>query len=379
MKRKDFLKSGAFGAIAGVTGLGMVSSCQSENKNSESGAINAPNINSNKTIKWRMTTVWGKNFPVFGEAANKLSEWVEIMSGGRFKIKVYGSGELVPGLESFDATSAGTTEMGSGAAYYWQGKTPAAAFFAAVPFGMNGQQIQSWLLGGEQEGYKLWKEVYRPFNLIPFPGGNTGVQMGGWFNKEINTVADLKGLKMRIPGIAGKALEKAGGAAINVAAGELYTNLERGVIDAAEWVGPYHDYKLGLNKVAKYYYTPGWHEPGSQLEFFANADAYEKLPTDLKEILMSAAMRSQAWVLSEFDAQNGTYLDKLIEEGTIVKEFPTEVLQELKKYTDETINELIGSDAMANKVYKSYNSYRQRVNKWSKLTEQAYYNKIAAV
>lgn len=379
MKRKEFLKKGAIGAVAGAASLGFISSCQSDTSSEKSAGSGAPNINTNKTFNWRMTTVWGKNFPVFGEAANKLSQWVETMSNGRFKIKIFGSGELAPGLEAFDTTSAGTTEMGSGASYYWQGKTPAAAFFAAVPFGMNAQQLQSWMIGGKQEGYNLWKEVYKPFNLIPFLAGNTGVQMGGWFNKEINTVSDLTGLKMRIPGLAGKALDKAGGAAINVAPGELYTNLERGVIDATEWVGPYHDYKLGLNKVAKYYYTPGWHEPGTQLEFFANAEAHAKLPKDLQEILWTATLRVQAWVLAEFDAQNGDFLDKLISEGTEVKEFPMPVLKALKGFTEEAINELIGGDALANKVYKSYNAFRNKANKWSQITEQAYYNKILKV
>ena len=378
MKRKDFLKKGALGAVAGVAGMGLISSCNGGG-NATSGDVSAVNINTNKTFNWRMTTVWGKNFPVFGEAANKLSEWVDTMSNGRLKIKIYGAGELAPGLESFDTTSAGTTEMGAGASYYWQGKTPAASFFSVVPFGMNGQQMLSWLIGGDQEGYNLWKEVYKPFNLVPFLAGNTGVQMGGWFNKEINTVGDLKGLKMRIPGLAGKALEKAGGAAINVAPGELYTNLERGVIDATEWVGPYHDYKLGLNKVAKYYYTPGWHEPGGQLEFFANADEHAKLPKDLQEILWTASMRVQAWVLAEFDAQNGAYLDKLIAEGTEIREFTLPVLQALKGYTEEVINELIGTDPIANKVYKSYNAFRNKANAWSQVTEQAYYNKILKV
>lgn len=373
MKRNEFLKKGLMGA-AGLATAAALTACgdDPDNVGADAGAKTV----STQTFKWRMTTVWGKNFPVFGEAANLLSQWVDTMSNGRLKIKVFGSGELVPGLESFDTTSAGTTEMGAGASYYWQGKTPAAAFFAAVPFGMNGQQLQSWLIGGKAEGYELWKEVYAPFNLVPFLAGNTGVQMGGWFNKEINTVADLKGLKMRIPGLAGKALEKAGGASINVAPGELYTNLERGVIDATEWVGPYHDYKLGLNKVAKYYYTPGWHEPGTQLEFFANKDAHDKLPADLKEILYTATLRVQAWVLAEFDAQNGEYLGKMKAEGTVVKEFPKPVLDALRGYTDQAIEELIGSDPVAKKVYKSYNDFRKKARAWSDITERAYYEKI---
>lgn len=373
MKRSAFIKQGLAGA-AGLAGISALTGCADDP--AAEGASAAAVSSSKETFRWRMTTVWGKNFPVFGEAANLLSQWVDTMSNGRLKIKVFGSGELVPGLESFDTTAAGTTEMGAGASYYWQGKTPAAAFFAAVPFGMNGQQLQSWLIGGKAEGYELWKEVYAPFNLVPFLAGNTGVQMGGWFNKEINTVNDLKGLKMRIPGLAGKALEKAGGASVNVAPGELYTNLERGVIDATEWVGPYHDYKLGLNKVAKYYYTPGWHEPGTQLEFFANKDAHDKLPADLKEILYTATLRVQAWVLAEFDAQNGEYLAKMKSEGTIVKQFPDAVLQALRGYTDQAINELIGSDPVANKVYKSYNAFRTKAKDWSAITERAYYDKI---
>ena len=377
MKRKDFIKNIALGS-AGVAGSSaLVSSCIEEG----AGTGEGPNvhINTGKTYNWRMTTVWGKNFPVFGESANRLAEWVETMSGGRFKIKVYGAGELVPGLEAFDTTSSGTTEMGSGAAYYWQGKSPAAPFFATVPFGMNGQQMQSWLIGGEREGYKLWKEVYAPFNLVPFLAGNTGVQMGGWFNREINSVDDLKGLKMRIPGLAGKVLEKAGGAAINVAPGEIYTNLERGVIDATEWVGPYHDYKLGLNKVAKYYYTPGWHEPGTTLEFIANKSAYDKLPSDLQEILFTATMRVNNWVLAEFDAQNGKYLKQMLEEGVVIKQFPDEVLKTLKQYTEEVIDELVGTDPIAKKVYTSYKTFKDNINSWTNITEKVYYDKIQQI
>lgn len=377
MKRKEFLKKSALGAVAGVAGAStLMSSCKSDATEGSSAGIN---VNSNKKINWRMTTVWGKNFPVFGEGANLLAEWVDKMSGGRFKIKIFGAGELAPGLEAFGTTADGTTEMGAGASYYWAGKTPAAAFFAAVPFGMNAQQVTAWMFGGEQEGYKLWKEVYAKFGLVPFPAGNTGVQMGGWFNKEINSVNDLKGLKMRIPGLAGRALEKAGGAAINVAPGELYTNMERGVIDATEWVGPYHDYKLGLNKVAKYYYTPGWHEPGTQLEFFANKAEYDKLPAEFQEMLLTASMRVHAWTLAEFDARNGEFLKKIVDEGAQVREFPAPVLKALKTHTQEAIDELIGSDPVANKVYKSYNAFREKANEWSTITEQAFYDKIQKI
>jgi len=372
MKRKDFLKKG-LGGIAGIAaGSALLNSCKTDEN-----TVPEVNINMNKTYNWRMNTVWGKNFPVLGESANYLAEMVGKMSGGRLNIKVFGAGELAPGLESFYTTSVGTTEMGSGASYYWQGITPAATFFSSIPFGMNAQQTQSWMIGGDAEGYNLWKEVYEPFNLVPFLGGNTGMQMGGWFNKEINSVEDLQGLKMRIPGIAGKALVKAGGAAINVAPGELYTNLERGVIDAVEWVGPFHDYLLGLNKVAKYYYAPGWHESGTELEFFVNKMAYDSLPADLKEILYSASLRVHTWVLAEFDVKNAEYLQKMIAEGVQIKQFPIEALKTLKGFTNEAIQDLVGSDPIANKVYTSFNNFRKKIKPWSDLTEKVYYNTLA--
>ncbi len=328
-----------------------------------------------KVFYWKMTTTWPPNFPVLGEVAEKYSEWVEELSNGQIKIKVYGGGELVPPLEAFDAVSQGTIEMGCGASYYWAGKTPAAQFFAAVPFGMNSQQITSWLETGG--GYELWKKTYAKFNLVPFMGGNTGVQMGGWFNREINSVEDFKGLKMRLPGIGGKVLEKAGGAAVLVAGSEIYTSLERGVIDATEWIGPYHDYKMGFHKIAKYYYTPGWHETGSQLEFFVNKNLYDGLPPHLQAVLEAASKRAQVWVLAEFDRQNGIYLDKLVnEEGVEVREFSKETLDALRGYTDEALQEMVGDDPLTKEVYESYSNFQKKIAKWSEVTEKAYYNKI---
>lgn len=329
----------------------------------------------NKVFHWKMTTTWPPNFPVLGEVAEKYAQWVDELSNGQIKIKVYGGGELVPPLEAFDAVSQGAIEMGCGAAYYWAGKTPAAQFFAAVPFGMNSQQITSWLETGG--GYELWKKTYAQFNLVPYMGGNTGVQMGGWFNREINSVEDFKGLKMRLPGIGGKVLEKAGGAAVLVAGSEIYTSLERGVIDATEWIGPYHDYKMGFHKIAKYYYTPGWHETGSQLEFFINKNLHDGLPPHLQAVLMAASKRAQVWVLAEFDRQNGIYLDKLIqEEGVEVREFSKETLDALREYTKEALEEMVGDDPLSKEVYESYADFQKRIAKWSVVTEKAYYNKI---
>ena len=194
------------------------------------------------------------------------------------------AGELVPAFEVFDAVSSGTAEMGHGAAYYWKGKSEAAQFFASVPFGMNAQELAAWFYYGD--GLSLWREVYEPFGLIPAPAGNTGVQMGGWFNKEINGLADLEGLKMRIPGLGGEVLRRAGGTPVNLPGGEIFTALQTGSIDATEWVGPYNDLAFGLHQVARYYYYPGWHEPGTCLEAMFNAEAFAALPEDLRTAIM---------------------------------------------------------------------------------------------
>ncbi len=353
MKRRDFIKKAAL--TAGIL------------------SFNPPAIHARKRFRARMVTTWPPNFPVIGEGANLLARWIEEMSGGRLRIRVYGGGELVPPLEAFDAVSQGLVEMGHGASYYWAGKVPAAQFFAAVPFGMNAQQMNAWIYRGG--GLELWEEVYRPFNLIPMPAGNTGVQMGGWFNKEIRSVSDLKGLKMRIPGLGGKVISKAGGAAILSPGGEIYTNLERGVIDATEWVGPYHDYLMGFYKIAKYYYYPGWHEPGTVLELFINRNFYQSLPKDLQEIIRTAAYRANLWMLSEFESKNNTYLKKLVDEHNVkLKRFPEDVLKTFKRYTKEVIEELVSRDPLSRKVYLSFQGFKKDVSQWARISEMAYYS-----
>lgn len=373
MKRKDFLKKSLMAGSALAAGMTTMSSCVAK----EETDLSTVNVNFNQNFNWRMTSVWPKNFPIFGEADLLLIDFVEKMSGGRMKIKLYSKGELVPALEVFDTVQDGTADIGTGVSYYWIGKTPGAAFFSTVPFGMNAQQHSAWLIAGG--GLDLWKEVYKPFGLMPMMGGTTGVQMGGWFNREINELKDLTGLKMRIPGIGGKALEKAGGAAMNVPGGEIYTNLERGVIDATEWVGPCHDFLMGFPKVAKYYYTPGWHEPGTHMEFFVNLKAYNKLPPDLREILVTAAYRVHAWMLAELDVQNSIYLQKILEAGTELRTFPREVLLELKKYTNESIQEMIEKDEIAKKVAKSYFEFRDKLKVWTDITEKVFYNTIQEI
>ncbi|MBK9253974.1 MAG: ABC transporter substrate-binding protein [Saprospiraceae bacterium] len=364
MKRKTFLKTTALAAIGAGTAL---ISCN--NKNSD---IEAPGIITSKKYNWKMVTTWPPNFPVLGEGCNLLADWIEKMSAGQMTIKVYGSGELIPGLECFDAVSSGAAEIGSGASYYWAGKAPAAPFFTAVPFGMNAQHMNAWLYCGG--GIELWRELYSGFGLIPFPGGNTGVQMAGWFNREMNSIQDFKGLKMRIPGLGGKVLSKAGGTAILSSGNEIFTNLERGVIDATEWIGPYHDYKMGFHKIAKYYYAPGWHETGSTLEFFFNLKAFNELPSHLKSIIESAAARVNIWVLSEFEAKNNEYMVKLLDEKTDVRIFSPDILKQLKGYTTEVLEELASADPFTKKVFESYSSFSKNIRNWSKYSEKLYYN-----
>ena len=248
--------------------------------------------------RWKLVTTWPKNLPGLGAAPENFARYVNEMSGGRLEVRVFGAGEIVPAFEVFDAVSQGAAEVGHGASYYWKGKIPAAVFFTAVPFGMTAQEMNGWLHYGG--GLELWQELYAPFGVIPFAGGSTGVQMAGWFNRELRSAKDLSGLKMRIPGLAGEVFDAAGGTAVRIAGGEVYTSMQTGVIDAVEWVGPYNDRTLGLNEVAEFYYYPGWHEPGAMLEFTVNAAAFTQLPRDLQAIVRYAARAANQDMLDEF-------------------------------------------------------------------------------
>ncbi|MBQ0756547.1 MAG: TRAP transporter substrate-binding protein [Amphritea sp.] len=326
-----------------------------------------------ETIEWKMVTTWPKNFPGLGTGANNLADLIGAMSGGRIKVKVYGAKELVGALEIFDAVSRGTAEMGHGAAYYWKGKTRAAQFFAAVPFGLTAQEMNSWLYHGG--GMELWEEVYAEFGLIPGAAGNTGVQMGGWFNREINSLDDLKGLKMRIPGLGGEVLKRAGGTPVLLPGGEIFPSLQSGAIDATEWVGPYNDMAFGLHKAAKYYYYPGWHEPGTTLESFINKEAFDKLPEDLQVIVRSAIRVANQDMLADFTAKNNRALEQLVNEhGVELRQFPDEVLKEIKTLSDAVVSEEAAKDPMSQKVFESFVKFRDQATKWHAVSEQAYLN-----
>ena len=324
-----------------------------------------------KTFKWKMVTTWPKNYPGLGLAPENFAKLVDKMSNGRLTVKVYGAGEIVPALEVFSAVSSRTVEMGHGAAYYWKGKAPASVFFTAVPFGMNAQEMNGWLHYGG--GLELWRELYAPFNLVPFAGGSTGVQMAGWFNKEIKSIDDFKGLKMRIPGIGGEVFSRAGGTAVNMPGGEIFTSLQTGVIDAAEWVAPYNDLAFGFYNAAKFYYYPGWHEPGAILEFIINKTAYESLPSDLAEIVKVAARAVNQDMLDEYTARNNAALNDLRSKDIKILPLPDDVIARLKTISGQVIEESAAADPMFKKVYGSYSDFLKNVSDYHAISEEAYY------
>ena len=357
MKRRDVLTGAGALAVAGCA--------ENQTADCEAG--------SQESFSWKMVTTWPPNFPGMGSGVARMAKQIEQASAGRLKIKVYAAGELVPAMEVFDTVSRGTVEMGHGAAYYWKGKSEAAQFFTAIPFGMTAMEMNGWLYFGG--GLELYRELYGQFSLVPFPAGNTGVQMGGWFNREINSINDLQGLVMRIPGFGGAVLERAGGTPVTLPGGEIFTSLQTGAIDATEWVGPYNDMVMGLQDAAKFYYYPGWQEPGPSLECIVNQDAWAKLPADLQGIVELACSALNDQMTAEFTARNAEYLAELEQDASVqIREFPAEVLAQLRTYSNELVAELIERDESAAKIFASFSAYKKKAQRWSQLSEQAYLN-----
>lgn len=329
-------------------------------------------------VEWKLVTTWPKNLPALGTAPERLAASVAEMSAGRFQIKVYADGELVPAFEVFDAVSQGTAEMGHGAAYYWRGKMPMAAVFATVPFGMNAQETNGWLHHGG--GLALWRELYAPFGVVPFAAGNTGTQMAGWFNKEIASVADIDGLKMRIPGFGGEVFQRAGGVAVSLPGSEVFTSLQTGVIDATEWVGPYNDIAFGLQEAAEFYYYPGWHEPNATLEAIVNAEALAALPPDLRAILEVACRASNQDMLDEFTARNAAALKTLLSEhGVQLRRLPEDVLRRFSELSVAVLDEAAGEDPLNRRILDSYQTFLADVRGYHAVSEQAYVNARTAL
>ena len=353
------------GFALSVVGLGLIAAC-GDKQQQQSTQVTQQNFN------WKLVTSWPKNFPGLGTAPENFAKLVNEMSDGRLKVKVYGAGEIVPGFEVFDAVSQGTAQMGHAAAYYWKGKMPAAPIFTTLPFGLNAQETNGWLHYGG--GIELWRELYKPFGVIPFAGGNTGVQSAGWFKKEINSVADLQGLKMRIPGLGGEVMKKLGAVPVALTGGELFTSLQSGAIDATEWVGPYNDLAFGFHKVTNHYYASGWHEPGAMLEFTVNEAAFNQLPKDLQKIVEVATRAVNQDMLDEYTARNNAALETLrTKHGVEAKLLPQDVMQALKKASDQVVAEQVAADPMFAKVMSSYQKFQQQVSAYHQISEVEYY------
>jgi TRAP-type mannitol/chloroaromatic compound transport system substrate-binding protein len=365
MKRRDLLKGA--GLAAAGSGLALAGCSQGQ-----PSSVAAPVASADETVRnWKMVTAWPAGFPGLGTAAADLAALITRASGGRIKVRVYGAGELVPAFEVFDAVSRGTAEMGHAAAYYWGGKSPAAAFFCTVPFGLTAMEMNGWLYYGG--GLELWRELYAQFGLVPFPAGNTGVQMAGWFKREINSVADLAGLKMRIPGLGGEVMSKLGATPVNLPGGELFSALQSGAIDATEWVGPYNDLAFGLHRVAKYCYYPGWQEPGPTLECMINKAAFEGLPDDLKAVVEACCRAVNDSMLAEYTARNQAAMETLQgEHGVEFRPLPEDVLIALRQASTEVLEQTAARDPFAAKVYASVKAFRTSGRAWAAVSEQAY-------
>jgi len=340
--------------------------------------VDAPHVIAQPKVRWRMSTTWTAALDVPQGAAQRLARIVEETSGGRFRIEVFPGGQIMPPFDCFEATSKGTIEAFMAASYYWTAKEPAVEWFCTIPFGMNPEGMAAWYHQGD--GLKLWEEVYAGFNLVPRPGPATAPQMAGWFRKKITTISDYKGLKMRIAGLGGKVIARAGGTTVLTPGAEVYAALERGVIDAAEWSGPNSDMNLGLHKTARYYYYPGWHEPGTTLEFGFNKTMYEALPVDFRRILDHAAAAVQGYSLSEHHAKNAIALQRLRTEfkGKVeVLPLPAPVLRDLGRLAAQVVREESEKTPMTRKVHASFTRFQALVGPWDRVAEGAYHQLVA--
>lgn len=336
----------------------------------EAGTLKAP-----KVIRWRLAETWPSNFPVFGDATKKMVENVNKMSNGRLIITIDSKNKHKAALGIFDFVKSGQYQMGHSASYYWKGKDINTLFFTTMPLGMIAAEQYAWYYYGG--GKELAEKVYSQYGIKQYPGGNTGNQMGGWFKKEINSVADLQGLKIRIPGFAGEVLSKLGAKPTNIAPGELYTALERNTIDALEWVGPSLDLRMGFHKIAPYYYT-GWHEPATELQFMVNQSAFDSLPKDLQAILETAIQESA------FQMTSRSYHESSINWASMkkdypnieVKSFPAEVINELKKANEELLAELEAQGGLTAEIIQSQREYIKNARVWTEISDKAYLDNL---
>jgi TRAP-type mannitol/chloroaromatic compound transport system substrate-binding protein len=330
----------------------------------------APAVHAQQAMRWRIASSFPKSLDTIFGAAEVFAKKVGELSGGKFTITVHAGGELMPPFGVLDGTSNGTVEMAHTAPYYFFGKDPTFALDCAIPFGLNSRQMTAWMYEGN--GLSLMREFYANVGIVNFPMGNTGAQMGGWYRKEIKSLADMKGLKMRIGGFGGKVLERIGAVPQNIPGGEIYQSLEKGTIDAAEWIGPYDDLKLGFNKVASHYYYPGWWEGGPQLTLFVNKKAYDGLSSEYKAMIETAAAYAHTDMQAKYDAKNPGALKTLVSQGTKLHPFPADVMNAAFKAAEEVYAELSASNPAWKKIYADYSAFRRDQNLWFRFTEMAF-------
>ena len=361
MKRRKFI-------VAAGTGLVGASIVGCNSSDGETGA--GPAIQTSPRVTWRLASSFSRSLDTIYGASDVLAERVSAITDGKFTIRSYPGGELVPALEVLGSVQNGTVQMGHSASYYYTGKNPALAFDTCVPFGMTVRQYNAWVQYGG--GMDLLRSMFSDFNIINLSGGNTGVQMGGWFRREVNSLTDLRGIKMRIPGLGGSVMDRLGVSVQVIASGDIYPALERGVIDASEWVGPYDDEKLGLNKVARFYYYPGWWEPGPGLSFYVNKAAWDKLPTAYKEALVTASAQASADMQAKYDAKNPPALQRLIADGTQVRRFSDDVMAAAEEQSRDIMNDYESNDAKYKAIYDSFREFKQQSDTWMNTAEKAY-------
>jgi TRAP-type mannitol/chloroaromatic compound transport system substrate-binding protein len=351
MKRRTFLKAGGAGLAASTLAAPAIAQSLPE-------------------IKWRCASSFPKSLDTLFGAGEIVAQRIAALTDNKFQIRIFAAGEIVPGLQVLDAVQAHTVECGHTVSYYYWGKDPTLAFDTAVPFGLTTRMQNAWMYYGG--GLELMREIFKAYNIIIFPCGNTGTQMGGWFRKEINNVADLNGLKMRIAGFAGEVVSRLGVVPQQIAGSDLYPALEKGTIDAAEWIGPYDDEKLGFYKIAKYYYYPGWWEAGPQLSFYVNTESWQSLPKLYQEALESACAAANVLTVAKYDAQNPPALRRLVANGTILRPFPRDVLEASYKASFEIYEQTSAKNPNFKKVYEAWKPFRDIEYEWFSVAEHTF-------
>lgn len=334
-------------------------------------SIFAISVEAKDTYRWKLAETWGPNFPIFGDATKNMAELVKEMSGGRLIIDIHSSNKHKSALGIFDFVRTGQYQMGHSASYYWKGKDFNTLFFSTIPFGMTAPEQYAWFYHGG--GMELMQSVYDKYGILSFPGGNTGNQMGGWFRKEINSVEDFKGLKMRIPGFAGEVLAELGAKPTNIPAGELYTALERNTIDALEWVGPSLDLRMGFHKIAPYYYT-GWHEPATELQFMVNKKAYDNLPKDLQHILTTAMRLSAYDMYAQSMHESSVNLASMQKDypNVEIRSFPDPVMKAIKAANQKLLKQFSEKNEKTAQILKSIQAYQAKARAWTEFSDGAY-------